>query len=401
MSISAQRFKFLDKETNIPIKDFTKLIDNAVYNELDKVIDSALSNVKAADQLTNALKSGLEKLKSSIENPEVLQMLKDRLNSVVDSLSNMDLPSTAKNILKSLKEQDEHGLKDFFKDALHVGSSFLCNNLNFTKLFMLGYSLNRNIMSGLLVALLLSWLDRYCKGYTPEEVSKANNKNKLSMMFPYGGPTVTSDTAFGQFTSYFTDYIRSNDSLNLPTAITSSQLVTSVLAGNTTSSLANLRAAEISYSDRDNYINTLKTELSNYSAGSSAHNNLLTAIGNLSKLPLVSSARRDKQLKYEDLSNKLGSYIKNLGKVKISSVASLALSPIEKSLFDKMLSLQSNANRQDIVSRPNDKFNTYNFNSVLPTVSTDEENYLRSLQYESDSHRYRDLHPTTTVFMES
>jgi hypothetical protein len=401
MSISAQRFKFLDKETNIPIKDFTKLIDNSVYNELDKVIETSLSNVKIADQLTDALKSGLDELKSKIDNPEVLQMLKDRLNSVIDSLSNMDLPPTVNKILNSLKQQDEHGLKDFFKDALHIGSSFLCNNLDFTKLFMLGYSLNRNITSGLLIALLLSWLDRYCKGFTQEEMFKVNNKDRINMMFPYDGPEVTSDSAFGQFTAYYADYIKSNDSLSLPSAITSSQLLTSVLAGNISSSLSNLREAEITYSDRDNYVNSLTTALTSYSPGSTEHNNLLTAIGKLSNLPLVSNARRNKQIKYEHLSSKLGSYIKNLGKVKVSSVASLGMSAIEKSLFDKMIHLQSNSNRQDIVSRPNDKFNNYNFNSILPSITSDEETYLRNMQYESDSHRYNDLHPTTTVFMES
>ncbi len=76
------------------------------------------------------------------------------------------------------------------------------------------------------------------------------------------------------------------------------------------------------------------------------------------------------------------------------------MSSIEKTLYDKMVSMKSTASQSGINSIPNNAMSGFNFNSVLPDLSTDETNYLRTLKTNSDAHRLYDLHPTSEVFLE-
>lgn len=402
MAISAQRFNFLDKETNISIKDFTQLNDNAVYNNVDQLVDTALIDTQNNDALLNTLQTNMNDLSGMLENNDITSTLSDALNSAMDSISNMDLPDVVSDIFDSLKKLDFQGVKDFFKELLHIGSSFLCNNLDFLKLFMLGYALNKNILSGLLIALLLSWLDRYCKGFTQEEMRKSGNRSKMDMMFPPRGVNVNSNNAFNLYSNYYSDYLKANDPLQLATPMDSNSFLTNILSGDITGSISNLRNSEISYSDRNSYLNVLDSNLSSYPVNSPEYRNILSARGQLNNTPLISVNRRSNNIRYENLSDKFGSYIKNLGNTdSISNTNFLNLSTVEKTLYDKMLSLKNtSASSPALQCTPNDSFSDYNFSSILPQLSTEEETHLRNRNVESDSHRLYDLHPTSTIFLQ-
>lgn len=46
MAISAMRFNFLDRETNIGVKDFTQLVDNSVYTGFTDLTSTALEEIQ-------------------------------------------------------------------------------------------------------------------------------------------------------------------------------------------------------------------------------------------------------------------------------------------------------------------------------------------------------------------
>lgn len=411
MAIAAKRFNFLDRETNISIKDFTELNDNAVYNVVDSIIDTALSNIQKNDALLNALQANINelpnilekninKLSSMLENNELTNTLKNELDSAIESISKMDLPDTVKDIFDSLKKLDTQGVKDFFKDVLRIGAKILCNNLDFLKLFTIGFSINKNILSGLIIALLLNWLDRFCKEFTQEEMKKSNNVDKLNMMFPYKGVKVDSNNAFELYTNYLSDYLKYKEPLQSSTALDSNTFLNRILNGDIDSVINNLRNAEISHDEKNAYLNLLNNSLSSFAPNSTEYKNILTAKARLLNTPLISVTRREKNIRYENLASKLGSYIKNLGKADIPNDSFLNLSDVEKSLYDKMISLKNlSANSATLQSTPNDSFDDFDFNSVLPSLTQEEKDYLMNKNVQTDSHRLYDLHPTATVFL--
>lgn len=397
MAISAQRFKFLDYETNIPTYDFNKIVDNAVYN-INDTIETSISELQNNTEILDTLQNSLKDLTEMITNNDIANTLKDALDSALDSLSNIELPDVVKDIFSSLKELDLDGVKDFFKDILKVGGSFLCNNLDFLKNFLLGISLNPNILAGLLIGLLLSWLDRFCKEFTKEEQSNTSNKDLIYAMFPTNAIKIDSTSAFSKFTNLYSDFLKASSPLNLSVALNTTEFLNNVLSGNISSVINNLRNSEISSSDRDNYINILNTSLSSYSESSPEYRNILKAKGELINLPLISTERIDKNIRYSNLSDQLGSYIKQIPNIAINSNTPFGLSNIEQSLYNKMNELKSIASNSSINTIPERSFNDFDFSSILPTLTTEEKNYLENLEYKSEAYKDSGIHPTTEVF---
>lgn len=399
MAISAQRFNYLDRETNIGVKDFTKLIDNSIYSGFDELQSTAIETLQS-NELINKVQNSLSDLSDMLTDNAVADSLKEAMDSAMAAISNMELPDTVKNIFESLKKLDLQGVKDFLSDALKVGSRFLCNNLDFLKLFMLGYSLNKNILSGLLIALLLSWLDRFCKGFTPEETAKADLLGKLGQVIPNPGTIVTADSAFSQFTNFYSDYLKSTADLVLVDQISQQDAVSGILNGDIASVVNNARSSEMSHADRNSLIGLLQSNLTSYSPQSQEYKNILKATGDLKNIPLVTIERRDNNLRYENLSDKFGSYIKNLTKVDLNNSSNMVLTDMQKELYTKMESLKHTAaNNQSIQSTPNDGFSSFNFEDIIPSVTDSEKTALLANTENTNSHRVLDLHPTSSVFL--
>lgn len=405
MAIAAQRFKFLDKETNLPTIDFTKLADNAVYSSVNDVVDSAIGSIKEADGLLSKVSSSLKDLQETLMNAskEVLGMLKDALNSALDAIGNLELPKMVKDIFSSLKSLDLGGVKDFVKDLLHVGSVFLCNNLDFLKMFMLGFAINKNIISGLLIGLMLNWLDRYCKGFTPEEMKKSGPLQSIEKMMGPKGVVMEGANAFNNFTKGYGSFIKLNTpSVSIP-ALDKTGFLSKITAGDIKGSLSNLRNAEISSTDKKSYLAGIDAQLGIAAKGSSEYKNLLEARGGLATLPLISTDRRDKSIQFSNLSDKLGSMAKNIQAVDLDTVNTYALTDIDKGLMEKVKEFkEKSATDPNLLTRSTDSgsFADFDFQSIMPEVSEEQKAHLASMKYESTDHRTHDLHPTTEVFLE-
>lgn len=403
MAIASQamRFNFLDRETNVGVKDFTDLVDNSVYTGFTDLSELDLE-IMQDDGSMELMQHNLDALAELAKNDSVLDQLKEAMDSAISAISNMELPDTVKKIFDAIKKLDLKGLKDFLGDMLNVGAKFLCNNLDFLKLFMLGYALNKNILSGLLVALLLSWLDRFCKGFTPQESAMANPLGKLGQVIPNMGTQVTSSSAFSQFSGYYSDFIKASAPLGLEVKMPLMDAVTNIKGGDISSVISNARGSEMSFADRNSLIGNLKSELASAVPGSIQHSNLLKGIGDLKTIPLISETRRDNNLRYENLGDKFGSYVKNLTKVDLQPVNLVSLTDVQKGLYNKMASLKTSAaSNASLQCTPNDSFSDFDLGSVLPTLDPAEKADLESSNVITDSHRTLDLHPTSAVFLEA
>ncbi len=401
MSISAMRFNFLDKETNVGVKDFTQLVDNSVYTGFTDLTSTAIEEVQDSG-IMDTLQSNLDDLADMITNNDIADTLKDAMDSAINAISGMELPQTVKDIFSKLKALDLKGVKDFLGDMLNVGARFLCNNLDFLKMFMLGYALNKNILSGLLIALLLTWLDRFCKGFSPAETASANPLGKLGQVIPNMGTQVTSGSAFGQFSGYYSDFLKASAPLGLTTQFPQGDAVTNILSGDISSVIGNARSSEMSYADRNSLVGTLQSQLSSYAPNSAQYKNILQATGDLKNIPLVSTERRDNNLRYENLSDKFGSYIKNLGSTNLQPANLMSLNDVEKGLYAKMSDLKKiSASNSSLQCTPNDSFSDFDFGSVLPAVDANESASLLARTEITDSHRTLDLHPTAAIFLEA
>ena len=405
MAIAAQRFKFLDQETNLPTIDFTKLTDNAIYSSVTDSVDSAIASIKDSDGMLSQVSSSLKDLQATLMNAskDVLSTLKEALNSALDAIGNLEMPDVVKDIFNSLKSLDLGGVKDFVKDLLHVGSTFLCNNLDFLKMFMLGYALNKNIVSGLLIGLLLTWLDRYCKGFTAQEMKKSSPLSSMEKMMNPKGVLMNASNSFDKFTQGYASFMKKNATKTVVSALTKSNFLSKIRSGDIKSSMANLRGAEISSTDKKDYLSTIETALPSVTPGTAEYNNLLQARGDLMNLPLISSDRRDTNIQYSNLSDKLGTMAKNIQSVDLASINTYGLSDIDKGLFVKVQEFKDRtASDPDLLTRTNDSgaFSDYDFSTVMPSLDDDQTSRLADLKYDSTDHRVHDLHPTTEVFLE-
>ena len=102
----------------------------------------------------------------------------------------------------------------------------------------------------------------------------------------------------------------------------------------------NLRNSEISHTQRNQYLTAINNNLSLFGVNSSEYTNLLKAQGRLKTTPLVSITRRNNATQYGNLSDKFGSYIKNLQSTSLNPLSINSLSSIEKTLYDKMVSMK-------------------------------------------------------------
>lgn len=405
MAISSQRFKFLDEETNIGTKDFLSLTDNSVYTAVTDSADSVVSSIREGENTLSTMEKSISDLMDKVSNASkaVMQKIKDALNAAINKIMSMKLPKFVTKILDSLKELDLGGVTSFFKDLLRVGSAFLCNNLDFLKSFMLGYSLTENILSGLMIGLLLTWLDRYCKGFSKQEVLSASNKRKLGMMFGNDGVSLTPETVLGKFSNAYRDLIRFSNPYtpNLPYG--TQEFLTRILNGEGDEGIRNLRNAEISSFQRKQYISFLDQKLGDYTPNSVEYNQILNTRASLITTPLIAEERIEKANNFSNLNDALGSIALNIKDIDTKDINVFTLNETEKTLLVKLEEFKQTAlNNKDIQTRDKEtgSFDDFDFTNVFPDLTPEETQYLESLPGLEDSYRYNGLHPTTEVFTE-
>lgn len=404
MSISAQRFKYLDKETNIPIKDFTSLNDNSVYSLTDSIIESNLALTSNSDTTLNALQGSLKDLdKISIDDiPNVSEMV----NSVVKSLKGMNLPSMSTDILDSISSLNESGMNSFFKDILKIGSKLLCNNREFLKMFMAGYSLNKNVGQGLLFGLLFALLDQFCTQMSNNEIKKSSKLDILNSMFPYKGMNLNNGNVLGLFKGYYSDHLKSQQPLTLQSNLDSTALITSIVNATTNTEvrtmIANLSNYELTNQDKDIIYTKINAELLLHLPSTGQYQRLLYAKGELNKVSLVSSERRTRSVRYGNLNDRLGSMMSGIGNIDFSSSSFFNLTGSDAALSTALRTFQQTSNTSNVSrirSTNSGSFNNVNFSSILPPLDPSLTNELITSSIETDSHRLYDIHPTAEVFL--
>jgi len=309
MAIAAQRFKFLDKETNIPTVDFSSLSDNQVYNNFTELVDSAIASTKEADTLLEAVAESMSELAAMIESgvASVMDSINAAVNSIIDSLSKIELPGILKKALDFIKKFSPTAMFDFFKDALKAGGRFLCNNLDFLKMFMLGFSLTGSLLSGLLIGLIMSLLDSICKSMSKEDQASSSKLEILENIVPPTGNPITTGNAFGSFVNTVGDYAKKAGFTVTSNPMSIGDFINNVKDGNVLSSITNLKASEITSTVKQAYTNAINTTLSTVTRGTPQYNNLLQAKGDLFSVPLVSEERRLNEFSFSNVSDQLGS----------------------------------------------------------------------------------------------
>lgn len=464
MAISSQRFKFLDKETNLPVKEFLKLTDNAVYNTVSDVVNSTIQGIKSAEAFLKNIVKSIKNLANMImKNVKgVIDAIKAQVKKIVDLIAKIKgIPKYVQDIFAKLKETSEEGVKEFVQDVLKVGEAFLCHNLDFLKMFMTGYALNKNVIGGLLTGLMFGWMDRICKGYSKEEQRTASKIKQLEMVVMPTGIELTPSNTFMNFTNTYADYVRANKPIERTAPLPVKDFLTNITQtsthnpdgsytlttlntdGTTNSSKAvlnedgtytlyttnpdgsvtttiltsspikdisseieyalnNLRTSEITSAQKKAYEDAITLLLTILDPNSSTYRVLLGVRGKLATLPLVHPDRRNRNVSYSNISDLVGGLSINIVEVDLSQTNRNLLSDIEKSLFDKVLEFQEAAkNSPEVKTRTHNSgsFSNFNFDEIMPTLSSKEKAYIESLPGTNSAHRVHDMHPTSLVFL--
>ncbi|QXN70618.1 hypothetical protein AGENTSMITH_214 [Bacillus phage vB_BspM_AgentSmith] len=181
MAIAAQRNKVLDRETNLAVMDFNDIQSNDAYSapvaKLTKLAESMSKKAEFAESKIKDIMKAVEEAPAKL-----LKFVQDLMAKIVDRMSKIKLPAFVRNILDKLKSMDLSGFKSFFQRILKVGASLFCNNLDMLLGFFTGYAISKNILSGLLMGLLFSWLNRICSENSKESLASLSPLGRLEAM---------------------------------------------------------------------------------------------------------------------------------------------------------------------------------------------------------------------------
>ena len=165
----------------------------------------------------------------------------------------------------------------------------------------------------------------------------------------------------------------------------------------------NISLNEVDTSKKNEIISSLVNDLGNYTPGSDEYNNLLIAKARVSSIPYVSEERKLQNIRFSDLNNKIGNFLKVLPSIElpIPDVSEVDGEPvILDSIVVKLTDLQrSVVSNPQIMSTPVDGFSNFNFDNILPTLTEEEYSNIDQLNLVTDSHRYRNFSVTTEFFL--
>lgn len=402
MSVAAQRFRYLDNETNVPIADLSSITGNYNFNipQENTQITSFDFNNSGGDIL-KSLSGSLEDLKNlNFANVD----FSGTIDKVLASISKLDLPDFVKDAFSFLKDLDLDKLKGFVKDAFDIGMVLLCNSLDFLKNFMLGKALTNNVLSGLLIAFLLSLLDKICDAYLNKNVRQnASHQEQLDYLIPPKN-NITNANAYNEFKGAYSDYLQSNPadymtpntSFNTDTFLTNA---TTMTASQINTAVNGLADNEFSSDDRSAFLSALDTKLTGYQPTSAEYSNLLRVKGDFINLPPVSPIRSNKSIGYQYLKDKLGKLSQALPNITVNQSQAATMSAAEQAIFANFTTFQQTVTAQQAQfnyrSLQTGSFDDIDFSTLLPVATTDMKNSILGLNIPGTSHRWRDLSPTS------
>lgn len=400
MTVPAQRFKFLDNETNVPIADINSLHDNAVYTEPEQQNEDTSIFPEISSE-------NLKMLKSSLATLAELQRKKINLDTIVagiiKDITGPFIPKTQLDLIRRLQELDPTGLSYFIKDVSDLGKSARCFNLQFLNIFNLKFRFDKNILLGQLNSLLLSWINRICSGQlTKNFLDKSSNKDKIEQLLPY---TLTYDPAdtYKQFKKCYRDLISSR-AVTQPTLPdidsfinTNITLPISTIRYN----LSSLKQLDVTTDYKTQFINNITVRLNNTIQTDIVYSKLLYIKGEVSKLPLYGTSTSSNSIQYEYLNDYAGRLIKKLHTVDFSSYNDLSMETIDRQIYAKLKTFQLYVISEKLYSDRSTKtgsFKDIDFYSLfiwkIPLTDT-EKSWLLVTNKTSSSHRWNDT-PTTS-----
>ena len=245
MAISAQRFNFLDYETNVPVADFTKIDDNFIYNSLNAIGGNASSLLNSLNN-TNILSKNnvnliLNNLSGLLASGSIsgTNGLDTIVNQLVNNLQYNGSPNSLVNDLMSVLQQLAGpalsaylttSLRDTLINQFAILGTAACkfNGYDFSSL-----NLDQSSLSSLILRFAQQFLSKYCPAYSYNSsslsslisssmnsgysLSSYNNSNSSALSGQFSSPItyskvtgvkVTQDDAFDTFLSYYRDYLK-------------------------------------------------------------------------------------------------------------------------------------------------------------------------------------------------
>lgn len=283
MAIAAQRNKVLDRETNLPVMDFTNIQSNDAYSapivKMTKLAESMSKKAEFAESKIKDLMKAVEEAPAKL-----MKYVQDLMAKIVDGMSKIKLPAFVRNILDKVKSMDLSGFKSFFQRILKVGASLFCNNLDMLMGFFTGYAISKNILSGLLMGLLFSWLNRICSQNSKESLASLSPLGRLEAMTGSFYDQIASNEFLATFITINRNGIEPKYQNNsLPSAITSNSYLASLFSKGYKETNTYLQNAEISDEHKDFIINDSWDKLSTPKPTIATVNDNLLSLTNLPK----------------------------------------------------------------------------------------------------------------------
>ena len=413
MAISAQRFNFLDQETNVPVANFTKIADNFVYSALNATGSNAssllnqlnISNINTSSitnllgNLSNTLSSGIisgtEFVGSSVKSLLNSFQSEGSENSIVNDILSSLSPIATSVINSQLTSLLTRNLTNQF--AVFGTSPCKSQGFNLNQYGL--YNLN---LDSLLMQLLNGFLNRYCPVYSynsaplPSILSNNSqyynnnsvynlNYNQYNTPVNYtnlSGVNVNSSNLFSTLVNSAKDYfnLSSNTSTSVP--INAQSLVSGIY--NNTISLneaTNLITTQgfNSYNDRTNFLYDLKLNIKNnptYANSSNIDSTIETLSIAAQNAPIGLNQATSNQLKNQYASKNLASSLNNsINQNLDTSSLRYPVGSIENSVIEAFINpLLQNA--KNSTSLKTENYNdtsanvTTDLNSIIPSISS-------------------------------
>ncbi|MEM5878744.1 MAG: hypothetical protein QXF12_07760 [Candidatus Aenigmatarchaeota archaeon] len=414
--IKAERFKVEDINYNLPTKDFLTISDNEIYNiqdqdqsnELSSHIFNLNSNNILTSQLFNSLNSTLNELRNLIQtNPNQEAIIENSLNNTLNTLSDPTSSYHSREVSQAIHNVDQNALRDFVKNIKRIGAVFLCNALRNFNFFLLGYSINRNILEGLLLALFMEWLNRFCRKYLDDDLFGLRPYEVINTLHPYPGVYITSN-AYDQFKSHMRDYYTyiNYDQVTYPTLYSNTEILDKILLNELDDVINNLKSNEIDDQTKSNIASYIETQMSNYNINSENYYKLSIAKGKILSTVMINEEKRNRLISNQYAQHKLGSFLKNSSQASIPDKSEFNLSPNDESLYDRFKSTMENPTIRSYL-KPYDhsetSFKNLNFNLITQYMDLTAADISNITSHKSDyktySHRLYEYHPTTEVFV--
>lgn len=199
MAISAQRFKFLDEETNVPVKDYTKLNDNFVYNSadsFDNLLKGAVEKVKFTSDLLKFLQSDPGQLTNMLQDPSALARIGQDINTYMNRVLGAGLPSDVKDALSQIESISPGYISSFIMEKIGANGASLCPNSGLFNVNGRPLNLSGAALKSLIDQILSGWLGRLCMPAGSSVAGSIFNSNAGSLTSNTGGLDINSIVNF-------------------------------------------------------------------------------------------------------------------------------------------------------------------------------------------------------------